>query len=91
MMHSNKLYIGIATSKSSALSINTFLIFKKQLVNGEFFLKKKPLVRSLVSLSFVSFTAAVFAAALAVFICSAVLLLGNIILGKSSSGKWLSP
>ena len=41
------------------------------------------------SLLFAWLTAAVLAAALAVFVCLAVPPLGNILLGKSSSGKLL--
>ena len=37
-MYSSKLYIGSATSKSSALSINTLLVFEIQLINGALFL-----------------------------------------------------
>ena len=37
------MYIGIATSKSSALSINTLLIFEMQLVNDKMFLNAKDL------------------------------------------------
>ena len=65
------------------------LIFKMQSVNGALFLKEISLIRSLVSLLFASLTAALLAAALAIFICSAVLPSGEILLGKSSSGKSL--
>ena len=37
-MYSSKLYIGITTSKSSALSIFMPLIFEIQLINGALFL-----------------------------------------------------
>ena len=39
MLYSSKLYIGITTYKSSALSIFTPLIFEIQLINGALFLK----------------------------------------------------
>ena len=39
MLYSSKLYIGITTSKSSALSIFIPLIFEIQLINGALFLK----------------------------------------------------
>ena len=39
LLYSSKLYIGITTSKSSALSIFTPLIFEIQLINGALFLK----------------------------------------------------
>ena len=57
------MYIGIATSKSSALSINVPLIFEMQLINGALFLEEITLIRFLVSLatSFVALTAAVLA------------------------------
>ena len=62
------MYKGITTPKSSALSINTPLIFEMQLINGALFLKEIHLIRFHVSL-----TAAVLAAVLAVFICPAEL------------------
>ena len=43
LLYSRKLYIGITTSKSSALWINTLLIFDMQLVNGASFLNPKNL------------------------------------------------
>ena len=43
LLYSSKLYIGITTSRSSAFSINTLLIFDMQLVNGAFFLNVKNL------------------------------------------------
>ena len=39
LLHSSKLFIGITTSKSSALSIFTPLVFEIQLINGVLFLK----------------------------------------------------
>ena len=39
MLYSSKLYIGITTSNSSALSIFTPLMFEMQLINGLLFLK----------------------------------------------------
>ena len=38
LLYSSKLYMGIAASKSSALSIFTPLIFEMQVINGELFL-----------------------------------------------------
>ena len=43
-MYSSKLYIGVTTSKSSALSICTTLIFEMQLINGALFLNATLLV-----------------------------------------------
>ena len=53
-----------------------------QSVNGALFLKEIPLIRSPVSLLFASLTTAVLVAALAVFVCSAVLPSGKILLAK---------
>ena len=77
------------TSKYSALSINTSLIFRIRSINGALFLKEIPLIRFLVSLLFASITAAVLAAALAAFVCSVVLPSGKILSGKRSSVKSL--
>ena len=90
---SSKLYIGIVTSKSSALLINVPLIFEMQLINGALFLKEIPLIRFLVSLatSLAALTAAVLAVFLASVICSAVLPGGKILLGKRLSGKSSAP
>ena len=74
------MYKGITTSKSSALSVNTQLIFEMQtplifemqLINGALFLKEIHLIRFTVSL-----TAAVLAAVLAVFIYPAELPYGK--------------
>ena len=39
LLYSIKLYMGITTSKSSAFSINTLLIFETEEINGTIFLK----------------------------------------------------
>ena len=49
MLYLNKLYIGIATAKSSALSISVLLIFKIQETNGALFLKANFLSHALLS------------------------------------------
>ena len=83
------MYIDIATSKSSALSIRIPLIFEMQLINGALFSKEIHLIRFPASLatSFAALTAAVLAAFLAVVICSALLPGGKILLEKRASGK----
>ena len=43
-MYSNKLYIGITTSKSSAVSIFMPLIFEMQFINGALFLNAAALI-----------------------------------------------
>ena len=68
------MYIGIVTSKSSALSINVPLIFEIQLINGALLLKEIPLMRFLLPpAAFAVLTAFALPAFLAVVICSAVL------------------
>ena len=41
LLYSSKLYTGITTSKSSALSIFMALIFEVQLINGAFFFRNQ--------------------------------------------------
>ena len=54
LLYSTKLYIGTTTSRSSALSINTLLIFDMQLVNDALFLNAKNLFfMSIIPLPFV--------------------------------------
>ena len=72
LLYSSKLYIGITTSNSSALSVFTPLIFEMQLINGAFFLET----------NFFSPSALSFAALVAVAL--AALLLGA---SKSSAGN----
>ena len=80
------MYIGIATSKASALSINVSLIFEMHLTNGVLLLKEIPLIRLLESLAtlFAALTAAFLAAFLSVVLALAS---GKSVSEKRASGK----